>query len=142
VIVIKQQYTLFFTKIDKTKINGTGKKNIKVFENKGKLGITENIGKLGESTKFEMRTQNKHINGLMFIGYNLSRYISVIGMEEFIKALKECCLTVFLIKMRHILRRFGRFLEKNVKLLHDKIKNFYAVKLFLFNPKDLYLYIN
>ncbi len=65
-IVIKLQNTLFFTKKnDKTKINGTDKKNIKVFENKGKLGITANIGKLGERTKFEMRTQNKHINGLI-----------------------------------------------------------------------------
>ena len=65
-IVIKLQYTwLLFTKKNKTKISGTGKKNIKVFENKGKLGITANIGKLGESTKFEMRTQNKHINGLI-----------------------------------------------------------------------------
>ena len=78
----------------------------------------------------------------MFIGYNLSRCISVIGTQKFIKALKECCLAVFLIKMRHILRRFGRFLEKNVKLLPGKMKNFYAVKPFLFNPKDLYLYVN
>ncbi|NQU82285.1 MAG: transposase, partial [Bacteroidetes bacterium] len=80
--------------------------------------------------------------GLMFIGYNLSRCISVIGMEEFIKALKECCLAVFLIKIRLILRRFRRFLEKIAKLLPGKMKNFYAVKPFLFNSKDLYLYVN
>ena len=80
--------------------------------------------------------------GLMFIGYNLSRCISVIGMEEFIKALKECCLAVSLIKIRLILRRFRRFLEKIVKLLPGKMKNFYAVKPFLFNSKDLYLYVN
>ena len=30
--------------------------------------------------------------GLMFIGYNLSRGVSVIGAEKLIKALKECCL--------------------------------------------------
>ena len=78
----------------------------------------------------------------MFIGYNLSRCISVIGMEEFIKALKKCCLAVFLIKIRLILRRFRRFLEKNVKLILGKMKNFYTVKPFLFNPKDLYLYVN
>jgi len=80
--------------------------------------------------------------GLMFIGYNLSRCISIIGMEEFIKTLKKCCLTVFLTKIRPILRRFGCFLEKNVKLLPGKMKIFYTVKSFLFNPKDLYLYIN
>ena len=80
--------------------------------------------------------------GLMFIGYNLSRCISVIGMEKFIKALKERCLAVFFIKMWLILRRFGRFLEKNIKLLPGKMKNFYTVKPFLFNPKDLYLYVN
>ena len=80
--------------------------------------------------------------GLMFIGYNLSRCISVIGIEEFIKALKEYCLAVFLIKTGLILRRFGRFLEKNVKLLPGKMKIFYSVKPFLFNPKALYLYVN
>jgi len=30
--------------------------------------------------------------GLMFIGYNLSRCVSILGIEYLIKALKECCL--------------------------------------------------
>jgi len=80
--------------------------------------------------------------GLMFIGYNLSRCISVIGMEEFIKALKKCYLAVFLTIIRLILRRFSGFLENIAKLLPGKMKNFYAVKPFLFNSKDLYLYVN
>ena len=30
--------------------------------------------------------------GLMFIGYNLTRCVSILGIEKLIKALKECCL--------------------------------------------------
>jgi hypothetical protein len=30
--------------------------------------------------------------GLMFIGYNLSRCVSILGIEKLIKALKKCCL--------------------------------------------------
>jgi transposase len=33
--------------------------------------------------------------GLMFIGYNLTRCISIFGVEKLIKALKECCLHCF-----------------------------------------------
>jgi len=33
--------------------------------------------------------------GLMFIGYNLTRCISILGTEKLIKALRECCLCIF-----------------------------------------------
>lgn len=33
--------------------------------------------------------------GLMFIGYNLTRCVSILGVEHLIKALKECCLHYF-----------------------------------------------
>lgn len=42
--------------------------------------------------------------GLMFIGYNLSRCISVIGAENLIKALRECCLLYFNLLKRLIAR--------------------------------------
>jgi len=41
--------------------------------------------------------------GLMFIGYNLGRCISILGVETLIKALKECCLPIILSQKRLIL---------------------------------------
>ena len=38
--------------------------------------------------------------GLHFIGYNLTRCISILGVREFIKALRECCLSYFWSKTR------------------------------------------
>lgn len=38
--------------------------------------------------------------GLHFIGYNLTRCISILGVREFIKALRECCLSDFGSKTR------------------------------------------
>lgn len=42
--------------------------------------------------------------GLMFIGYNLSRCISIIGSGKLIKALRECCFLFTLTQKRLILR--------------------------------------
>lgn len=55
--------------------------------------------------------------GLMFIGYNLSRCISILGVEKLIKALKECCL-------RHLslLKWLILSLFKKQKLYAIKIK--------------------
>jgi transposase len=44
--------------------------------------------------------------GLMFIGYNLSRCISILGAERLIKALKEYCLPTLLSQKRLILSLF------------------------------------
>jgi hypothetical protein len=52
--------------------------------------------------------------GLMFIGYNLSRCVSVLGVEKLIKTLKECCLHVFSMQIRFIL---GLFKEQKIYLL-------------------------
>jgi transposase len=41
--------------------------------------------------------------GLFFIGYNLTRCISIIGVPGVIKALKECCLPIFSTNFRLIL---------------------------------------
>jgi len=53
--------------------------------------------------------------GLMFIGYNLSRCISVIGAEKLIKTLRECCLPHFNMISRHVLSFIKAFL-KNTEL--------------------------
>ena len=46
--------------------------------------------------------------GLMFIGYNLTRCTSVLGVENLIKALKECCLNVFLLQNQAVLNLFKK----------------------------------
>ena len=43
---------------------------------------------------------------LMFIGYNLSRCISILGVDKLIKTLKKCCLRVSLEQKRLILSLF------------------------------------
>ncbi len=50
--------------------------------------------------------------GLMFIGYNLSRCISVIGAEKLIAALREHCLHSLLIGFGLVLRHFKQLREK------------------------------
>jgi hypothetical protein len=50
--------------------------------------------------------------GLMFIGYNLSRCISVLGAKKLIQALRKCCLPRFLKITGPLLSLFKYFLEK------------------------------
>jgi transposase len=54
--------------------------------------------------------------GLFFIGYNLTRCITILGVLKLIKALKECCLPVFESEHRLILSVFNDFfsLGKNI----------------------------
>jgi len=77
--------------------------------------------------------------GLMFIGYNLSRCISVLGAEKLIQALKECFLPGFLIKIRLILSRFGGFFEKIVITIPGNPAKYYGDISFICNPKGLNL---
>jgi transposase len=44
--------------------------------------------------------------GLMFIGYNLTRCISILGIENLIKALKKCCLLVLSLQEQVIFSLF------------------------------------
>jgi len=44
--------------------------------------------------------------GLAFIGYNLTRCISMLGVEKLIRKLSESCLPLFLSVNRRILRLF------------------------------------
>ena len=47
--------------------------------------------------------------GLMFIGYNLSRCVSIFGVAKLIKALKDCCLYNLLHSKRLILSPYFDF---------------------------------
>jgi len=80
--------------------------------------------------------------GLMFIGYNLSRCISILGAEKLIKALRECSLLVFLNEIRSLLRRFNHCFIQAVKTGPIIMRDFDAPKSSLFNSKKLYLYVN
>jgi len=56
--------------------------------------------------------------GLLFIAYNLTRCISILGMQQLIKALKEFCLLILNAKLRLILSAFNEviFLRKKIAL--------------------------
>ena len=63
--------------------------------------------------------------GLEFIAYNLSRCVSLIGIEKLVKALKECCFEQILAKIRPFLSLFTQWMAEtrqkkttlNIKLL-------------------------
>ncbi|MEX2410629.1 MAG: transposase, partial [Candidatus Paceibacterota bacterium] len=77
--------------------------------------------------------------GLMFIGYNLSRCISVIGAEKLIRALRECCLPcvlkVFGLVLSHYRQLSGKtkssdgFSMLKFIALHGSLLNQYEVSL-------------
>jgi transposase len=59
--------------------------------------------------------------GLMFIGYDLKRCISILGADELIKALKKSCIPICLAIKRLILSYFKMFLIFKFKT--DQLKN-------------------
>jgi len=65
--------------------------------------------------------------GLMFIGYNLSRCISVLGAEKLIRALRECCLPLCLRLFRHISSLFKLIWEKYKSLPESNHEKYYAL---------------
>jgi len=54
--------------------------------------------------------------GLMFMGYNLTRCISILGTQKLIKLLKECCLAIFKPPKRLILSLYNEFFILNMKM--------------------------
>jgi len=62
--------------------------------------------------------------GLMFIGYNLSRCVSVIGTEKLIKALREGCLSCILALKGLVLRRIFELFIPYAKIPTYREKNF------------------
>jgi len=53
--------------------------------------------------------------GLMFIGYNLTRCATILGVERLIKLLKECCLHIIELKKWLILSSNNEFLISGLK---------------------------
>ncbi len=80
--------------------------------------------------------------GLMFIEYNLSRCISVLGAEKLIKALIKFCLAGVLSKIRPILNAFNELYFRITKTTSDLINNFNIGKVSKFHLKYLYLFVN
>ena len=62
--------------------------------------------------------------GLMFIGYNLTRCISILGAEKLILVLKKYCLSDFFKLIRPVLSLFDHFSENVNSCLHRKQKIF------------------
>jgi len=54
--------------------------------------------------------------GILFMGYNLKRCVSILGVEGLIKALRESCLFVLFTKIRLNLSPFNAFLFPGVKM--------------------------
>ncbi len=54
--------------------------------------------------------------GLMFIGYNLTRCVSIIGVRELINLLRECCLRIFRLKIRLNLSPKNELLFSGLKM--------------------------
>jgi radical SAM protein with 4Fe4S-binding SPASM domain len=77
--------------------------------------------------------------GLMFIGYNLSRCISIIGAEKLICALREHCLPGFLMVFMLISSLFKQFSKKYRFSEIFSRPNFYVLYSALFNSYGLSL---
>jgi hypothetical protein len=77
--------------------------------------------------------------GLMFIGYNLSRCISIIGAEKLIRALREHCMPGFLMVFRLFSSFFKQFSKKYRFSEIFSQPNFYMLYGALFNSYRLSL---
>ena len=54
--------------------------------------------------------------GILFIGYNLTRCVSIFGMAELIKALRKCCLFIFTRIKWLILSPYNKFVFSGIKI--------------------------
>jgi len=69
--------------------------------------------------------------GLMFTGHNLKRCISILGVAALIKALKECCLPIFLVINRRILSPCEAFCHFSIQDENGKRENFKTLRMHL-----------
>lgn len=69
--------------------------------------------------------------GLMFIGYNLTRCVSILGIEKLVKLLRECCLLTFLAKKQPVFSHFNE--SKFLHLIFEtkKLSGFNSLKMHL-----------
>ena len=66
--------------------------------------------------------------GLMFIGYNLTRCVSILGFEKLIKLLRECYLLIFESIKRFILSPFNEFEFSSLYIAVVKMQYFGRLK--------------
>jgi len=69
--------------------------------------------------------------GLMFIGYNLTRCITILGAQKLIKQLLESCLHIFDAYFRLISSCFKQIFFQQAFLMHRKNRNFEALTMSL-----------
>lgn len=69
--------------------------------------------------------------GLMFIGYNLTRCITILGAKKLIKQLLDSCLSIFDAYFRLISRCLKPIFFQQAFLMHRKNRNFEALTLSL-----------
>jgi len=69
--------------------------------------------------------------GLMFIGHNLTRCVSILGFEKFIKLLMECYLLIFYDIKQLILSPFNEFKISGLKYSVCKMQNFNRLRFHL-----------
>lgn len=79
--------------------------------------------------------------GLMFIGYNLSRCISVIGAEKLIRTLRESCFPGFLKVLRLALSHYKNLVEKSKSSDVLSLSNFYSLSSSLLNSDAVSLIV-
>jgi len=77
--------------------------------------------------------------GLMFIGYNLTRCISILGMKKLVKLLREYCLRILKHKKGLILRFYNTILFLRLKMSTYQRSKFHTLKIHL-NADNGYLY--
>jgi hypothetical protein len=77
--------------------------------------------------------------GLMFIGYNLSRCISVLGAEKLIRALRERCLLSIMRFFRPDLSLSNHHSEKYKNIDGLSLQKIYALYGCLLNPYEVSL---
>lgn len=74
--------------------------------------------------------------GLMFMGYNLKRCISILGAVALINALKKCCLPVFNAIKQLILSKYEAFSILILEMKYEKNQKLNTISIKLINNKE------
>jgi hypothetical protein len=80
--------------------------------------------------------------GLMFIGYNLSRCISVVGAEKLIKVLKQYCLPIIFAAIHALCGQIKELIYQIPKTVPGLQKTESVSMASIYHSKKLYLYVN
>jgi len=125
--------------IDRSEYAGTVEANTKRVESnpeyyRQRQQVTEHMfGTLKRQRGFTHALVRKKENvlgevGLMFIGYNLTRCISILGAEKLILVLKKCCLHGFMSPFLFLLSRLGHFYKNWECSFNRYLHNFNLIR--------------